>query len=211
LFQLFSNFGNRALQPEEADSFDGGIEQRFMDGAFAVSATGFTRKTKNQIDFVGCPSANPFCRVGISGVYDNIARTKASGLELGARATVDAFSIQANYTYTDTENASPGNANRGKDLARRPKSTVNINATYLWPHDVSTSVGLQYVGKSFDNAANSFVLKSYTLVDARISVPVNETFEVYGRVENLFDETYQTTRNFGSPGRGAIAGIRARF
>jgi vitamin B12 transporter len=182
-----------------------------FDGAVVVSMTGFTRATKNQIDFVGCPSANPFCRAGIIGVYDNIARTKASGVEFGARAQVDTLSIQANYTYTDTENTSPGNANRGKNLARRPKDTFNVNATYVWPYDISTGVSLQYVGKSFDNAANSFVLKSYTLVDVRISAPVNETFEVYGRIENLFDETYQTTRNYGSPGRGGFAGVRARF
>jgi vitamin B12 transporter len=211
LFQLFSNFGNRALRPEEADSWDGGVEHRMFDGAVVVSMTGFTRATKNQIDFVGCPSANPFCRAGIIGVYDNIARTKASGVEFGARAQVDTLSIQANYTYTDTENTSPGNINRGKNLARRPKDTLNVNATYVWPYDISTGVSLQYVGKSFDNAANSFVLKSYTLVDVRISAPVNETFEVFGRIENLFDETYQTTRNYGSPGRGAFAGVRARF
>ena len=51
----------------------------------------------------------------------------------------------------------------------------------------------------------------HTLLDLRASYPVNETFEVYGRVENAFDDDYETTRNYGSPGRGVYAGVRARF
>jgi len=72
-------------------------------------------------------------------------------------------------------------------------------------------VGIRYVGDAFDNAANSFVLQDYTLVDIRATAPINETIEVYGRVENLFDKAYTTTRNYSSLGRSAIAGVRARF
>ncbi len=211
LYQLYSIYGNTRLNPEEAESYDGGIEQHFLDDAIVLSATWFKRNTTNQIDFVSCPSANVFCTPGKSGVYDNIARTKAEGVELAASAKFENLTLQANYTYTDTENDSFGNANRGKDLARRPKNTGNIWVSYTWPQDVSTSVGLRYVGDSFDNAANSFVLEHYTLIDVRASVPINETVEIYGRVENLFDKQYVTTRNYGSPGRGAFAGIRAKF
>ena len=210
LFQLFSSFGNKALRPEEADSWDGGIEQRFADGNVVISAIGFTRKTKNQIDFAGCPG-NPFCRPATFGVYDNIASTKADGIELAATAKVEALSIQANYTYTDTENTSLGNANRGKVLARRPKTIANLWLTYAWPTNVSTGIGVRYVGDSFDNAANSFVLEDYVVVDLRASWPINGTVELYGRVENVFDKSYATTRNYGSPGRGAFAGVRAKF
>lgn len=211
LFHLYSNFGNTQLRPEEADSWDASIEQHFLDDAIVLSATWFQRKTKNQIDFVSCPSANIFCRPGRSGVYDNIAQTKAHGLELAGSFAIDNFSLQANYTLTNTENVSPGNANIGKDLARRPKHMGNLWLTYAWPHEVSTSVGVRYVGDAFDNAANSFMLQGYTLVDIRASVPINETIEIYGRVENLFDKAYTTTRNYGSLGRSAIAGVRARF
>ncbi len=210
LFQLYSSFGNALLRPEQADSWDGGIEQHFAEGALVASAIVFKRNTQNQIDFASCPG-NRFCKPATFGVYDNIARTKAQGIELAASAKVDAFTVQANYTYTDTENTSPGNVNNGKVLARRPKNTANLWADYLWPYEVSTGIGVKYVGNSFDNAANSFVLQNYTLVDVRASFPITATMEIYGRVENVFDKTYQTTRNYGSPGRGAFAGVRARF
>jgi vitamin B12 transporter len=210
LFQLFSTFGNKALRPEEADSWDGGVEQRLMNGNVVVSAIGFGRKTKNQIDFVGCPG-NPFCKPATFGVYDNIASTKASGVELAAAATIGDVSLQANYTYTDTENTARGNVNVGKVLARRPKNTANLSLSYTWPQQIVTGVAVRYVGDSFDNAANTFVLQDYTVVDVRTSWPVNDAFEIYGRVENLFDETYTTTRSYGSPRRGVFAGVRAHF
>jgi len=209
LFQLYSSFGNTALKPEEADSWDAGLEHNVNDN-LVVSAIGFARKTKNQIDFAGCPG-NPFCRPATFGVYDNIARTTAKGLELSATAKLDALSAQANYTYTDTENTSPGSVNRGKVLARRPKTSANLWLNYLWPMEVATGIGVKYVGDSFDNAANSFRLEDYTVVDLRASWPVNDTVELYGRIENLFDKTYATTRDYGAPGRGAFGGIRARF
>jgi vitamin B12 transporter len=210
LYQLFSIYGNRALKPESANSWDGGVEQRFLDGALVVSATGFYRKTTNQIDFVSCPSASPLCTQGSFGIYDNIARTHADGLELAGAAKAGALSLQANYTYTDAVNDAPG-ANYGKKLPRRPTNAANATLTYAWPQDVSTSVAVHYVGDTFDTVSNSFVLHSYTLVDLRASWQIMSALELYGRIENLFDKTYETTRNYGALGRGFFAGIRAHF
>jgi vitamin B12 transporter len=211
LYQLYSIYGNITLSPEKADSWDGGIEQHFFDDMLVVSATGFYRKTREQIDFVSCPSANVLCTPGKFGVYDNIAGTKAHGLELAGSANIGDMTLQANYTYTDTENTSPGNINRGKALARRPKHVANFSATYTWPLDISTGVTVRYVGDTFDNAANSFVLEDYALVELLASWEITETMEIYGRIENLFDKEYATTRNYGTLGRGAFAGVRAKF
>jgi vitamin B12 transporter len=43
------------------------------------------------------------------------------------------------------------------------------------------------------------------------SYPIHETLDFYGRVENAFDEDYQTILNYGTPGRGAFIGVRAKF
>lgn len=215
LYQLYSEYGNTALQAEEADGWDAGIEQRFAE-RFMVRATYFNRDTDNQIDFFSCAATatNPLCFVkGVkrSGFYANTAQTKAHGVELEGAADLGPLEVSANYTWTDTENASPGNVNRGKQLARRPEHQANIQATYTWENKASLGGSIRYVGASFDNAANSYVLQSYTLLDLRASYPVNETFELYGRVENAFDDDYETTRNYSSLGRGVYAGVRARF
>ena len=218
LYQLYSEYGNTALQPEEADGWDAGIEQRLLDGGLILSATYFARETTNQIDYVSCtstvtPATVPLCfRNGLRrfGYYSNVALTEADGVELSADYELGAFFARANYTQTNTENRTPG-ANLGRELARRPKEAANLTLGYVWPFGLSTSVAVQHVGDSFDNASNATRLEAYTLVDLRASYPINETLEIYGRVENLGDEEYETTRNYGVAGRGTFVGVRARF
>ncbi|WP_309646164.1 TonB-dependent receptor domain-containing protein [Phenylobacterium sp.] len=215
LYQLYSEYGNLALDAEEADGWDAGIEQHLAE-RFMLRATWFQRETQNQIDFLSCTgtSTNPLCVLnGVRrfGAYSNTARTKAHGIELEGSADLGPLRLSANYTWTDTENTSPGNVNRGKQLARRPDHQANVQATYTWANDASLSAAIGYVGDSFDSAANTYVLQSHTLLDLRAAYPVNETFEVYGRVENAFDDEYETTRNYGAVGRGAYVGVRARF
>jgi vitamin B12 transporter len=211
LYQLYSVYGNTSLKPEKADSFDGGVTQHFLDGALVLSATGFYRKTLNQIDFVSCPSTNALCVSGKFGVYDNTARTRAQGVELEGSAKVADLTIQANYTLTDVKNQATGTANFGKLLPRRPRDAANLWLTYAWPQNISTSATLRYVGDVFDDAANRNVLPAHTLIDLRASWEFYKGVEVYGRVENVTDKMYQTTRNYGSPGRGFFSGVRARF
>ncbi|WP_304190726.1 TonB-dependent siderophore receptor [Phenylobacterium aquaticum] len=213
LYQLFSDYGNPGLAPEQADSWDAGVTQRL--GKATVSATWFQRDTTDQIDFVSCTGTStvPLCsKAGVHrfGYYDNIARAKAHGVELTGAVTLAGVDLTANYSWTDTENGSAG-ANHGKKLARRPEHQANLQAAYVWGNKLSTSFAVRYAGDSFDNAANSFVLRAYTLVDLRASYPLNDRLEVYGRVENALDEAYQTTRNYGSVGRAAYVGLRASF
>jgi vitamin B12 transporter len=67
------------------------------------------------------------------------------------------------------------------------------------------------VGKSFDDVANLAPIDSYTLVDIRASHFVTDQVEVYGRIENAFDEEYETISRYGSLGRGFFAGARVSF
>ena len=40
---------------------------------------------------------------------------------------------------------------------------------------------------------------------------LNGTAELFGRVENLFDQGYQEVFSFAAPGRAAYGGVRLRF
>lgn len=214
LYQLYSEYGNTNLEAEEADGWDVGVQQRLAD-RFVIRATWFQRKTENQIEYVSCSSpADAMCLVnGVMrwGYYDNIARAKAKGVELEGTADLGPLQVAANYTWTEAKNHAEGTATYGKLLPRRPEHQANIQVAYTWANQATLGGAIRYVGKAYDNAANTNVLQSYTLLDLRASYPVNDTFELYGRVENALDEDYETTRNYGSPGRGAYVGVRARF
>jgi vitamin B12 transporter len=216
LFQLRSDFGNPALRPETARSIDLGVEQRLAGDVLTGSVTYFHRRTRNQIDFapcrddiaIGADGARPF------GTYDNIARARASGVEaaIDIRPT-KALRINAAYTWLDAENRTPDNPDFGKTLLRRPKSSVALNADWWAPFGLSVGGTIRQVSDSADRDAfgNRVRLDGYVLADLRVAYPISDRFEVYGRVENLFDAQYETVLDYNTPGRAAYAGVRARW
>ncbi|MDP3174891.1 MAG: TonB-dependent receptor [Phenylobacterium sp.] len=214
LYELFSEFGNTTLAPESFDAWDAGIRHRFAEGV-SVSATYFHRDADNEIRFNSCNigTTDPLCAPrGVSrfGYYLNVQKTQAQGVELEGSAKIgERLSLKANYTWTEALNDS--GANRGKQLTRRPEHMGFAQATYDWPIGLSTAIAARYAGRTFNNDANTIAVSDYVVVDLRATYPIREGLEVYGRVENLFDEDYQTILNFGTPDRGAFVGLRARF
>ena len=215
LFQIFSFYGNGRLDPETARSFDLGAQQSLLDGRASIGATYFNRRTRNQIGFRSCTraeqaTAGSICVGRPFGVYDNTARTRADGVEVElALQPVDALTLRANFTYLHARNRSPG-AN-GLDLARRPGETASVDADYRFPFGLRVGGTVLIVGDSFDDVGNFTRLDGYALGSVRASLPVGERLEVYGRIENVGNERYQTVAGYGTFGRAAYGGVRVRL
>jgi len=216
LYQLFSAYGNRDLDPETARNFDVGVEQAFLGDRGRAGVTYFNRRTRNQIDFRNCSAAEQATAGSICvdrpfGVYDNVARAEADGVEFTlALRPVDALTLTANYSYIHTENRAIG-ANFGNDLARRPKQTASVNADYRFAFGLSVGGTVTMVGDSFDDAANTTRLDGYALASVRTEVPIDDRIALYGRVDNLTDARYQTIAGYGNYGRAAYGGVRLRL
>ncbi len=212
LYQLYSLYGNKALRPEQANSWDAGIEQHAIGGRLLLSATYFERHSRELIEFFDCTTPDGLCASEPFGYYANVARTLARGTELQAAFSAsEALNISANYTLTDTEDQSVGSSTFGNELPRRPRNAANLLTTYRWPFRLTTDVAVRYGGRSFDDAANDIALGGYVLVDLRLSYAVKDHCELYARVENLTDKHYETAYQYGTLGRVAFAGIRASF
>ncbi len=83
LYQLYDpQYGTPGLQSEHSFGFDAGIDQNLWNGRLILSATGFSNRFKDLIDFsfspLDCPPTN------MSGCFLNIGRAQTSGLELSA-------------------------------------------------------------------------------------------------------------------------------
>uniref|UniRef100_UPI003983536E TonB-dependent receptor domain-containing protein n=1 Tax=Sphingorhabdus sp. TaxID=1902408 RepID=UPI003983536E len=188
--------------------WDAGVTQKLLDGAIEVGATWFHRDTSNQIVFISCPLPRTgICTNRPSGTYDNVARTRAQGLEFGLKLKpVGALTVQANYSWIDANNRA-----NGLKLARRPSQSVNASIDYIWAFGLETGATATVVGDSFDNAPNTRRLDGYLLVDLRASYPLTRGVSLYGRIENLFDEQYETIFRYGTPSRAAYAGVRLSY
>ena len=207
LYQIYSaDFGSRDLQPEEAVSWELGGERRLGDMA-RLSAVYFTRTTSNLVSFEPC-SADP-ARANCSfGFYANAGRVEAEGVELGAELALGAFGLTANYSLLDARYAAKGEGRFGNRLARRAHDSFHAAASYTAPSGLALAASLSMVGASFDDEGNTVLVPGYEVVDLRASYPLGQQLELYARVENLFDATYETVRFYSSPPRTVYAGLR---
>ncbi len=117
--------------------------------------------------------------------------------------------IAANYTLTNAINRSA--ADFGKRLQLRPQHSGSVMVDWKSPLGLTLGGTLALVGDSFDDAANTVRLDRHALVTLRASLPVTDRIELYGRVENLGNAQYQTVAGYGTYGRSAYLGARARF
>ena len=213
LYQLQSEYGNQLLRPERSKGWDAGVTQTLLDGQLQASATYFQRRSRDLIAFISCPPP----RIGICdnrpfGTYDNVARARAEGVELGlTMQPLERLRLQANASYTKATNRSPGDPNFGRQLIRRPQHSMTALIDYQWAFGLETGATLTHVGSSFETLNNSHKIEGHVLADLRASFPIADRIDVYGRVENLFDAQYETVFRFGTPSRAGYAGVRLRY
>jgi len=205
LYQLYSAYGNLNLKAERAHGWDAGVEQK-LGGHFTASLTWFDRDTQNLIQFAGSPprADRPF------GYYQNVDKANAHGIEAAAAARFGGLTLDANYTWTDAEDRSAG-ATHGNQLIRRPRDTANADVTYAWPFGLTTTVAVTHASHAFENKANTIRLDGYTLVDFRAEQPIGHGLSLFGRIENIGNEHYETAYRYGTLGRSFYGGIRAKF
>jgi vitamin B12 transporter len=221
LYQLFSEYGNTALKPEQAKGWEAGVEQRLWDGKVSFGATYFERRSRDLIIFNSCSfptSTDPLCKVPGNatatrfGYYQNVSRAFARGIEATAAVKpIARVTMDGNFSWTASEDRSPGAATYGFQLARRPSHTANGSISYAIPEGPSLGAAVRWSGESFDNATHTTRLAPYTLVDLRGEVPLSKEVAMFARVENLFDKNYATIARYGTLGRSIYAGFRGRF
>jgi vitamin B12 transporter len=201
LSQLDPFFGNPAFQPESSISYDLGLERRFADRGF-VRATLFYTEIDDQIFFDG----NSNRCLSTFGCFEQ-GDFEAEGVELsGSYAINDALVLNGAYTFTDARQ----NDTRA---ARVPRHDVALGLDAQMSPNLSAQFTLQHVAdlepSEFAPAANK--VGDYTLVHVYAGYQVTDSVEAYLRVDNLFDEDYETAGGFNTSGRAAYAGLRASF
>jgi vitamin B12 transporter len=202
LYELFSQYKNpfHPLKPETARGWEIGADHMFLDGHVRTSLTWFERHTANLIDFVNTATP-PF------GYYENVARTRASGIEAEIEARLDdTLSVTADYTNMSSKDLTTGLA-----LARRPDNSASGTITWRPLDKLTLGSSVVFVGPRFDDAGNFVPDPSNTTVNIFGSYTLTGKAEVYARVENLFDDLSEPIAGYGRMGRAVYGGIRTAF
>ena len=203
LYERFSIYGDADLSPEQSRSFELGVEKRYGEIA-SVKATLFYTEIDDLIQFDGDSTA---CSSGF-GCYNQVpGTTKSRGLELSTHYAVsDATNLFGNYTYTDA-------TTDGTRLTRTPRHDLVLGFDTQISSRLSGGMDVRYVAdvepSAFAPADNK--VGDYAVVGANINFDITDSAQAYLRVENLFDEDYETAGGFNTPGRSAFFGVRADF
>jgi vitamin B12 transporter len=177
------------------------------EGAMTLSATFFDSRLEDEI-FTTFPAP-----LYIATPANRSTLSKQRGVELSARAQLGKqLTLDAAYTYLDAQE-------NGVEEVRRPGNIASAVLTWTAPGDEgSTTLIVRHNGATDDVAFTdpSFApvverLDSFTLVNFNAEARLTGQFRVFGRVENLFDQTYEQVFSFVSPGRTAVIGIKADF
>ncbi len=202
LQQLFGTFGgNPLLKPETSLGYDVGVEQSLLGDALTGGITWFHNDIENLIVSGPAPAF----------LLGNIGKARTQGVEsFVAWKVLDTLTLRADYTYTDAINAGTRLA-----LLRRPRHKASLNADWQATEDLLLDASLLYVGPQIDGNRDFSVprfKKSGTVTaDFAASYRLTDTFSLFGRIENAFDNSYQSPDGFLRPGVGGFAGIKANL
>jgi len=219
--------GNPDLRPERSRGWEAGLEQPLFDRHLTLGATYFRNRFTDQIETVGSFVGGTY----ISTSLNNGVVAKQHGIESYANARLGDWRFDASYTWLkapQTIGALAGNAPAGgafqsevpveTQAVRRPKSIASATLSYA-PADgpFSATLTVRHNGRQRDYAFNAFYqrllvdLKAYTLVNLAASYALNRHVQIFGRIENLFDDDYQEVFTYAATGRAAYGGVRVRF
>ena len=198
LFQLFAPVnGNPALSPETSIGFDAGIDQTFLDGRAMVSATYFSNDFDDLISFDS-----------VTQRYFNTARAQTSGVEIegGLVVVPDIARISAAYTFLHAKDLVTN-----LTLQRRPDQVGRVALTLTPLAGLVVEPRLTFVSKRYSGNNETLPLPGYGRLDIYSEYRIDETWKVFGRIENVTDRRYQEVLNYGTTGRAAYAGFSATW
>jgi vitamin B12 transporter len=193
---FFPFVGNPDLTPETSTSAELGMDYLLANGG-QVGATVFLLEVDDLITYQpGAPST----LVNEPGI------SRRSGVELSAALPVtDWLTLTGAYTYTDARNASGGR------LSNVPRHDVVLGLDAEVGQDWRLGLTAQHVADRERSSFDPEPYSDYTVVDTTASYGLNDQTELFLRIENLFDEEYQTISGYGTSGRAVYLGLRASF
>lgn len=202
LFYLFDPmFGNPDLKPERSKGWDAGFEQFLQNGKISFGLTYFDLRLENMFGF----DAN----------YKtiNIAKASSRGIELTSSIkNIEGLVINANYTFTQTNDDYELSSDFNKPLLRRPKHQFEINTNWQASDKLDFNLEMHYVGKRDDKdfsdyPAQRVEMPDYVLFNFAVSYKLFDYLKINARVENLFDKQYEEVLYYGTLGRSFYAGL----
>ena len=226
------------LEQVVAKSFEVGV--RGNSAGYGWSAGAFHTTNHDDIIFQNAGST------ASEGYFANVGETRRMGLELAANKRYENIAIGISYTWMDATFQTPYNSvsnnnplgdtrsvEKGDSIPGLPEHNIKLVADWAATPKLDIGAEVTYQSSQFyrgDEANENEKVDGFALLNLRTTYKLNNTFELFGRIDNVFDKEYETFGVYGEadevledqgiddyrfvgPGkpRSGVVGIRAKF
>lgn len=201
-YQLFSQYGNLDLKPEENTTIEFGFDASYKKW-LEISSVFFYRDETNKVIF----NFDPITFVSQYGNADG--KTSAKGVETVVKLKpADKIVVNLAHTYTY----------KSADFNYIPKNKITANIVANPFKNATFIVGFKNVSNRsasyFDSTTFTTVdttMKSYNLVDFSASYKLVEHLTIFGALDNAFNEDYEAIYGYSTRGRNIKLGLKLNF
>ncbi|MCV6626025.1 MAG: TonB-dependent receptor [Cellvibrionaceae bacterium] len=195
--------GAHELGPESVDAYELSVFGQLDSVRYELTA--FYNDIEDRIEQLAVDANNDGSDDYFS--FYNIADAKTSGLELnlGWQAT---DSVQVDFFWTEISTENKAN---GRDLDYTPERQLSLAAQWQASQELSINTRINHIGEqqySLNKQPRSS--DAYTLVNANFAYQLSQSMELFGGVDNIFDE--EVEKRLGSnPGTTFYLGLRVEM
>lgn len=187
---LFGDYGNPNLQPQEHQGRELGVQHQSMLGS--LRAVYFTTETKNDFGY------------GLDYKPYNIATSVNKGIELDFNGYLAGWNYGLNTVFQDPRNPATDipRARRAKNYGSLvlSKSVLGVD----WGTKISWSGKRKDIDYDPDKQFNG----SYTVVNLTASKKLSPEWTGRVKLENAFNEDYQLAYGYNTPPRGVFVTLQ---
>jgi outer membrane receptor protein involved in Fe transport len=148
------------------------------------------------------------------GYFANVGSTRRQGIEAEAKLTAKRFDVYASYSLVDARfldslqlasNSPAVDANGniqvspGNQIPAIPRHRVKVGFDYAATDAFKFGADVVYMSSQYfvgDASNQEPQLPGYTVVNLHASYQINQTYQIYGRVDNVFNNHYATYATF---------------
>ena len=177
-------------------------------GTLSWKIGGFRATNNDDILAIPSPELQGF------GYFQNVGSTRRQGFEAEVNIKSSALQVYASYAFVDARfldalqvgSASPfadddGNIQilPGNQVPAVPRHRIKAGFDYAITDAFKVGADATFVSSQYfvgDESNQAPKLASYAVANVHASYQINKTFQIYGRVDNIFDHRYSTFGTF---------------
>lgn len=201
LYQLYSEYGNLDLIPEQNQTIEAGFEIALLNKKVRFNAVAFQREQTDSFGFF-------FDEVTYESYYINIDGTnKAKGVEAELSYQFsDQLKLNGNYTFTQVDEAlnrliAKHKGNVAVDFMPTKRALFTINYQYI-----DGRLDVFFDGNTYETIQSK--LGSYQLLNGLLQYElVKNRLTIFGNVTNIFNEDFIENTGYSTRGRNFKLGL----